>query len=152
MKFELVLFDLDDLLWKGDVQYTNGGFYEFFHGLEQYGGKKFKISLYRRTRAFIRCVKETNPNIKLGIASHGPKPLKSKNALSSFRLLNLFEEDLQILRPGNSKLDHFQEIKMKSGIDFSRMALFDNIAKYCEEATSLGMTAFHLQGGFPDMT
>jgi len=155
--FDMILFDLDDCVWSGDVQFTDSLDYTFHFGNETVGNE-YQILLYPMVRPFMRCIKMQKPSIKLAVASHGPKPDLSLNALKKFRLLgDLIDEDLLVFKAAlesskdKSKIWHFREIQKKSGVPFKRIAFFDNSHKYCVEAEQLGMKAYCIRKGFKQL-
>jgi len=154
--FDVVLFDLDDCIWRGDVQFIDGDNYTLNHGLESFGGD-FRVELFPTVRPFMKCLRIQKPSIKFAVASHGPQPQKSRQAMEAFGILDMIDPELIIFQTLHTsefktKKFHFLEVQRKSGYDFSKFAFFDNKRQYCDEAASLGMFAIHIFEGFPELT
>ena len=140
---QLIVFDLDFTLWNAGGTWCDHTFPPYKkvnnHVKDSTGSIIF---LYPDTRDILKQLHEQNYLIAIASRTHEPTWAKE--------LLRLFEIDqyfsLREIYPG-SKIEHFNQIRHRTGIDFENMIFFDDEMRNIHEVGTLGVNAVLVSEG-----
>ena len=149
---DMVVLDLDDTLWTGEVDCT--------------GGPPFTAS--NNSRHTIRCSRRrsvtlfddvpsifdqlVDHNVKIGYASRTWEPEWAKEALKMFTcgekgIVNMWSAASAHGWGDVSKISHFKEISEQSNLPFQSMVFFDNEMRNIRDIKKLGASCGYCPDG-----
>jgi magnesium-dependent phosphatase 1 len=140
---KLFVFDLDFTLWNAggtwcdctDPPFTRKNGYVA-------DNKGRKIVLYNDTLNIIKDLKFKE--ILIATASRTEAPAYAFKILELFNIRHLF--DFEEIFP-DRKINHFMNLKLKSGFEYHEMVFFDDEQRNIEDVSELGVTCELLQNG-----
>jgi magnesium-dependent phosphatase 1 len=140
---QLIVFDLDFTLWNAGGTWCDHTFPPYKRINNHIEDSKGNIIfLYPEARDILEQLHESN--YQIAIASRTHEPLWAKELLQLFDIDHFFI--FREIYPG-SKIEHFNQIRHRTGIDFEHMVFFDDEMRNIDEVSSLGVTAVLVDEG-----
>jgi magnesium-dependent phosphatase 1 len=149
---QVIVFDLDDTLWTGDVDCTGGPPFK--------RDKNSRHTVYCSRRRPVKLFEDVpqifddlvDDNIRIAYASRTWEPEWAKAALSEFSCGQSRVVDMWSVAAGHgwgdvSKVSHLSEISKQLSLPISSMVFIDNEMRNIRDITKLGATCGYCPDG-----
>ncbi len=140
---KLVVFDLDFTLWNAGGTWCDHTYppYRKVNGhIKDSNGSI--IFLYPEAKNILESLHKQD--IAIAIASRTHEPSWANELLRLFNIDHFFR--FKEIYPG-SKTEHFQQLRINTGISFDRMVFFDDEMRNIDDVSSLGVHAVLVNNG-----
>mmetsp|Transcript_18046 Transcript_18046/g.31111 ORF Transcript_18046/g.31111 Transcript_18046/m.31111 type:complete len:189 (-) Transcript_18046:380-946(-) len=143
----LVVFDLDDTFWEGDVEATEGPPFKQggpAHLLDKSSGR---LSLFKDVPSILEALFESK--VGIAVASRTSRPRWAEVALKelNFGGSSVHARCACLAWGFSSKTNHFAHIRQKTGVEFRDMVFFDNEHWNIVDVSRLGVFSAYCPRG-----
>ncbi len=151
---KVLVFDLDDTLWGGEVDCTGGPPFAPINHHTVKCSRGRNIKLFEDVPEIFAVVANHPSKMHVAYASRTWEPSWAKEALAAFTLASMDSRRSNMWSVSTAhgwgdcpKTHHFKEIKKTLGIDYREMIFFDNDKSNITEIKKLGAHCAHCPDG-----